>query len=207
MVIVGDVGLNVNRATLYRKEIDLLHEHVVRPGPLRPRATKRTASTIRTTYVRWTLNRNMQAYLELLASGAHSRRAADRPRGAGGRSAPQLYEELAKSGGAAAARRALEYPDETRLCPSAASAGRDPAAGRRGRPPRASLKYALVGAGAFGTACWCRRWRRRTTASSSAASCSRNAIEAGNFARANQVEVLATDLETVLDDPAHSTWS
>ena len=47
VVIVGDVGLNVERAVFYRKEIDLLMSTSYGPGPLRRRRTKPRATTIR----------------------------------------------------------------------------------------------------------------------------------------------------------------
>ena len=97
VVIVGDVGLNVQRAMFYRKEIDLLMSTSYGPGRY-DAAYEVEGRDYPFAYVRWTLNRNMQAYLELIASGALEDRAADRSRHLGGRGAGGL-QALGRRGG------------------------------------------------------------------------------------------------------------
>lgn len=68
VVLVGDVGLNLNRSDFYRKEIDFLISCSYGPG--RYDATyEEGGQDYPLPYVRWTENRNMQAYLQLLAAG------------------------------------------------------------------------------------------------------------------------------------------
>ncbi|MFO1171419.1 MAG: bi-domain-containing oxidoreductase [Hyphomicrobiaceae bacterium] len=68
VVLVGDVGLNLNRGDFYRKEIDFLISCSYGPG--RYDATyEEGGEDYPLPYVRWTENRNMQAYLHLLATG------------------------------------------------------------------------------------------------------------------------------------------
>src|SRR5204862_4771860 len=67
VVIVGDVGLNVDRAVFYRKEIDLLMSTSYGPGRYDP-GYEGEGRDYPIAHVRWTLNRNMQAYLELVAA-------------------------------------------------------------------------------------------------------------------------------------------
>src|SRR6267143_2149932 len=69
VVIVGDVGLKVEREVFYRKEIDLLMSTSYGPGRY-DAAYEAEGHDYPFAYVRWTLNRNMQAYLELIAGGA-----------------------------------------------------------------------------------------------------------------------------------------
>jgi predicted dehydrogenase/threonine dehydrogenase-like Zn-dependent dehydrogenase len=68
VVLVGDVGLNLNRGDFYRKEIDFLISCSYGPG--RYDATyEEGGQDYPLPYVRWTENRNMQAYLHLLSKG------------------------------------------------------------------------------------------------------------------------------------------
>ena len=68
VVIVGDVGLKVEREVFYRKEIDLLMSTSYGPGRY-DAAYEIDGHDYPFAYVRWTLNRNMQSYLELIARG------------------------------------------------------------------------------------------------------------------------------------------
>src|SRR5207245_7709281 len=68
VVIVGDVGLKVEREIFYRKEIDLLMSTSYGPGRY-DASYEVDGHDYPFGYVRWTLNRNMQAYLDLLARG------------------------------------------------------------------------------------------------------------------------------------------
>jgi predicted dehydrogenase len=63
------------------------------------------------------------------------------------------------------------------------------------------LRYALVGAGAFGTSMLVPQMAKRPDVFFLRGIVSRNTTQGGNFARANQVEVLATELAPVLADP------
>src|SRR5437899_8327595 len=109
VVIVGDIGLAVDRSVFYRKEIDLLMSTSYGPG--------RYDSTYEAegrdypfAYVRWTLNRNMQAYLELIASGRVNFDALiDRVVTID--EAPATYAELAKADDALPLGVLIHYPD------------------------------------------------------------------------------------------------
>lgn len=67
VVLVGDVGLNLNRADFYKKELDFLISSSYGPGRYDP-YYEEGGQDYPIGYVRWTENRNMQAYLELLAT-------------------------------------------------------------------------------------------------------------------------------------------
>ena len=66
VVIVGDVGLKVERAIFYRKEIDLLMSTSYGPGRY-DTAYEVEGHDYPIAYVRWTENRNMEEFLRLIA--------------------------------------------------------------------------------------------------------------------------------------------
>lgn len=68
LVLVGDVGLNLNRSDFYKKELDFLISSSYGPGRYDP-VYEEGGQDYPLPYVRWTENRNMQAYLEALAKG------------------------------------------------------------------------------------------------------------------------------------------
>ncbi len=68
VVLVGDVGLNLNRGDFYGKEIDFLISTSYGPGRYDANYEE-GGQDYPLPYVRWTENRNMQSYLKLIASG------------------------------------------------------------------------------------------------------------------------------------------
>ncbi|OQA35389.1 MAG: 4-carboxy-2-hydroxymuconate-6-semialdehyde dehydrogenase [Candidatus Dependentiae bacterium ADurb.Bin331] len=67
VVVVGDVGLGLERAPLYEKEIDFLISCSYGPGRYDANYEKQGID-YPYAYVRWTENRNMQAFVSLLAT-------------------------------------------------------------------------------------------------------------------------------------------
>ena len=68
VVVVGGVGLGVRREAMYAKELDLLMSTSYGPGRYDP-SYEEEGLDYPYAYVRWTENRNMHAYLELIAAG------------------------------------------------------------------------------------------------------------------------------------------
>jgi predicted dehydrogenase len=68
VVVVGSIGLNLNRRDFYSKELDLFISCSYGPGRYDP-VYEEEGNDYPLPYVRWTENRNMEAYLALLASG------------------------------------------------------------------------------------------------------------------------------------------
>ncbi|MBI4169316.1 MAG: bi-domain-containing oxidoreductase [Acidobacteria bacterium] len=68
VVIVGDVGLEIDRRLMYEKELDLLISTSYGPGRYDPLYEERGID-YPAPYVRWTENRNMAAFLGLLRDG------------------------------------------------------------------------------------------------------------------------------------------
>lgn len=198
VVIVGDIGLAVKRDVFYRKEVDLVMSTSYGPGRY-DRGYEEEGRDYPFGYVRWTLNRNMQAYLDLVAAG----RVTIEPlieRVVPVDEAPQAYKALAEGEDRLPLGVLLAYPDDPRALPEPADASRITLRGHR-RTREGAIRYALVGAGAFGTAMLVPQMAKRPERFFLRAVVSRNATAAGNFARANQVEILSTDLDAVLADP------
>ncbi|MGE5848597.1 MAG: bi-domain-containing oxidoreductase [Candidatus Methylomirabilota bacterium] len=68
VVVVGDVGLKLQRQDMYPKELDLLMSTSYGPGRYDP-LYEEGGLDYPYAYVRWTENRNMAAYLDLVGSG------------------------------------------------------------------------------------------------------------------------------------------
>ena len=185
VVIVGDVGLKVERDVFYRKEIDLLMSTSYGPGRYDP-SYEVDGHDYPFAYVRWTENRNMQSYLELLARGRIDvQPLVDRVISVD--EAPSAYRALVEGGGATPLGVLIRYPDDSRDLPEPAEATRVVIRGHR-PAPAGPLKYALVGAGAFGTSMLVPQMSRRRDRFFLKAVVSRNASQGGNFAREHQVE-------------------
>jgi len=199
VVIVGDVGLNVQRAVFYRKEIDLLMSTSYGPGRY-DQKYEADGQDYPYGYVRWTLNRNLQSYLELIASGRVNMDALiDRVITV--EEATAAYKALAGEAGTPPLGVLIRYPDDQRPLPEAPDATRITIRGHK--PPRPELiNAALVGAGAFGVAMLVPQMKKRKDRYFLRGVVSRNSTQGGNFARENGIEVLATELKTILDDPS-----
>ncbi|MGH8139431.1 MAG: bi-domain-containing oxidoreductase [Steroidobacteraceae bacterium] len=140
VVIVGDVGLNLRRADFYSKEIDLLISASYGPGRYDP-YYEEGGQDYPLGYVRWTENRNMGAYLGLVAGG-QVQLAVLEPRVFALPQAAEAYASL-RTGPGGAMLALLEYPTPE------ANAERVIRLPQRvaSRPGRA--RVALVGAGGF----------------------------------------------------------
>jgi predicted dehydrogenase len=195
-VLVGDVGLKIERDVFYRKEIDLLMSTSYGPGRYDP-SYETEGHDYPFAYVRWTINRNVETYLHLIAR----ERLSIRPlidRVVAVEETPIVYRELADADGGQPLGVLIRY-DHPAV--ETAAAERIVLRGHK-TPPDGVLRYALVGAGAFGTSMLVPQMKKRRDRFFLKAVVSRSASQGGNFARANQVEVLASDIDVVLKDPS-----
>jgi predicted dehydrogenase len=191
--------LKVEREVFYRKEIDLLMSTSYGPGRY-DAAYEIEGHDYPFAYVRWTLNRNMSSYLELLVRGRLDvQPLVDRVISVD--EAPDAYRALAAGTSALPLGVLIRYPDDPRDLPEPPDAARVVIRGHRGAPP-GPLAYALVGAGSFGTAMLVPQMKKRRDRFFLKAVVSRNASQGGNFARDNQVEIFASDMNEVLRDAA-----
>ncbi|MGE0751912.1 MAG: bi-domain-containing oxidoreductase [Variibacter sp.] len=139
VVLVGDVGLNIDRNDMYVKELDFLISTSYGPGRYDP-VYEEEGRDYPLAYVRWTENRNMQEYLRLLSTGALT--FANMPREVFPVSeATQAYESLKSP--AKPLLVVLRYPRrEEAAAPSVVL--------REARAPHSGkVRLALCGAGGF----------------------------------------------------------
>ncbi|CAG0992678.1 scyllo-inositol 2-dehydrogenase (NAD(+)) [Myxococcaceae bacterium] len=198
VVIVGDVGLHAERANFYRKEIDLLMSTSYGPGRY-DASYEEGGRDYPFAHVRWTLNRNMSAYLDQIARRRIDvRELIDRIVDVD--SAPRVYAELAAGGQGLPLGVLFRYPRDE----AAEAELAQPRVVLRGhrRARDGALRYALVGASAFGTAMLVPQMQKRPERFFLRGLVSRSMpSHAGNFARSQRVEVVTTDLDVVLADP------
>lgn len=198
VVLVGDVGLNIERPDFYRKEIDLLMSTSYGPGRY-DAAYETDGNDYPFAYVRWTENRNMESYLDLVSSGRLNIEPLidtvipiDE--------APETYKALAGGKGAKPLGVLISYPETEK--PDAPEKD-DAAITLRGhrKPQSGPINFALVGAGAFGTSMLVPQMQKQKDRFFLKAVVSSDATRGGNFARSQGVEILASDMEPVLSNP------
>jgi len=140
IVVVGDVPVRAARSDLYEKELELRIARSLGPGRY-DRDYEERGRDLPIGYVRWTEQRNLQAFVELVGTSrldptelTTHRFSIDE--------APRAFELLA--GGEAEERPfgiVIEYPEREEEAPPAVSARRRVAGG--------AVRIGLVGAGAF----------------------------------------------------------
>lgn len=195
VVIVGDIGLNVKRDVFYRKEIDLLMSTSYGPGRY-DRTYEVENRDYPFPYVRWTLNRNMQAYMEMIANKRlHPDRLIDREVSV--EQAASVYQEAVHS---STPPLGIVIRYETGRDPADDEAPRIELRGHR-ELPQGPIRYALIGIGAFGTSMLVPQMSKCSGRFALKGAVSRDTTRGGNFARAHQLEVLATTIDKILDDP------
>lgn len=198
VVIVGDVGLNVERALFYRKEINLLMSTSYGPGRY-DRTYEEMGRDYPYPYVRWTMNRNMQAYLDLVATGRlNVETLIDKEIDVD--EAPAAYKLLAEGGSDLPLGVLLRYGAEEPSAAVALPPTRMTVGGYK-KISQGPCRFALVGVGAFGTSMLVPQMQKHPRLFALRGVVSRDATRGGNFARANRLELLSTNLQDSLKDP------
>lgn len=140
VVIVGDVGLDLKRADFYSKELDLLISCSYGPGRYDGNYEEKGLD-YPISYIRWTENRNMQAYLKMIKDGRVNLNLLD-PKFYLIENAGDAYADLNKPGDKALLTF-LKYSEENlnlqrvMINPKAST------------PKEGVIKLALIGAGGF----------------------------------------------------------
>jgi predicted dehydrogenase/threonine dehydrogenase-like Zn-dependent dehydrogenase len=190
VVLVGDVPINIDRADVYAKEIDFRISTSYGPGRY-DRNYEERGLDYPVAYVRWTENRNMQAYLDLVASGAVQVDDLTATR-----------YPMAEAVAAYAALQAEPKPLNVILVyPEAAEPVRrvaNPAvrAGQAG-----TVRLALVGAGGFAKSTLLPIIRDERERFTLACVCARQGHTATAVAREHGAGYATTDFAAVLTDP------
>lgn len=141
IVVVGDVGLGVPRAALYEKELSLALSRSYGPGRYDPSYEERGVD-YPIGYVRWTEQRNMEAFLDALASGAINV-ASLLDRQCSVENAAQAYDEIRQSG---AYTVLIRYPERDFTRERVESPSPISVQARQGRE---SVFAGCIGAGSF----------------------------------------------------------
>jgi predicted dehydrogenase/threonine dehydrogenase-like Zn-dependent dehydrogenase len=192
VVVVGDVGLTLQRQEMYRKELDLLMSTSYGPGRYDP-TYEEGGLDYPYAYVRWTEQRNMAAYLDLVGGGKIQL-------------APLLTAvlPLAEADRAYEALRAEEGPLtvllQTPLVSEAAPLGRRLVLTRRRAPDRQRLRVAVIGAGSFAQGTHLPNLKQLADRYEIRAIVSRRGTSALSVARQYDAAVAATDYREVLAD-------
>jgi polar amino acid transport system substrate-binding protein len=144
IVVVGDVPVEASRALLYEKELELRLSRSYGPGRY-DRDYEERGRDLPAAHVRWTEQRNLEAFIELVSSGRLDPDELTTHRFEVER-APEAYELLSDGGddGVRAFGILLEYP---------AQLERSEPAPRPSRPhAAASGRLGVIGAGSFARA-------------------------------------------------------
>jgi predicted dehydrogenase len=193
VVIVGGVGLTIRRDVMYAKELDLLISTSYGPGRY-DLTYEEEGVDYPYSYVRWTENRNMQAYLQLIASGRiglsalTNRRMSVSEAGDAFRAlkeeSPRPYTVL------------LEYPNTNQAGVIRQITLRSPVSVKTGR-----VRLAILGAGSFARAVHVPNLQRLNDRFQIEAIVTRHGPTALVAARQVGARVAATDYKEVLRDP------
>ena len=192
IVVVGETTIAVERAPMYEKELELRMSRSYGPGRY-DRDYEERGRDLPAGYVRWTEQRNMQAFLDLVASGrvapgdltTHSFLVDD---------APDAYRLLTEPGDERPFGVLLEYTAEPDVL--------------RSQPPRPAAKradagtpgVALIGAGAFARATLIPALK--DAGASLVAVASGGGLSAADVATRFGFERVASSIEEILEDAA-----
>lgn len=194
VVLVGDVGLNLNRSDFYLKELDFFISTSYGPGRY-DQNYEEGGLDYPISYVRWTENRNMGEYLRLLAEGKvkvapliGATYEIDK--------APEAYDAL-KLQGPKPLMVLLSYPHETD--PSVYSRKvANPVAVPKGT---GKIQLAVVGAGSYAKGMHLPMLRALADRFQIRAVVSRTGHNAKETAATFEAEYASTDFRDVLNDP------
>jgi predicted dehydrogenase len=195
VVVVGDVGMDIDRADFYMKEAELRVSRSYGPGRYDPEYEEQ-GRDYPYDYVRWTENRNMQEFLRLVATGTIDLEPLiDRTFSV--ESADDAYRAAAGRDGSGNLGVVLRYPGAT---PSEALADRRVAAVVPRASEESGLAFALIGPGSFASEVHLPNLTRLAPAVSLRAIVGRTANAAREAARQHAAAYATTDLDAALAD-------
>ncbi len=206
LVVVGDIPVNISRALIYEKELELRVSRSYGPGRY-DRDYEERGRDLPAGYVRWTEQRNLQAFIDLIATGKVAPAELTTHR-FDIEAAPDAYALLTDS---TAKRRPfgilLAYSYEE-PAPEPGRSGRTPIR----RNPGESVRVGLIGAGSFARSVLvpCLRVEGATlvaAASDRGLSAADLAAQAGfeRAAEAPEEIILDADIDAVVIATRHST--
>lgn len=190
VVLVGDVGLHIDRNDMYAKELDFLISTSYGPGRYDP-VYEEEGQDYPLAYVRWTENRNMQEYLRLLASGEVK--------------FDNMPTEVFAIEDATAAYEKLKSPDRPLLVvlryPHNDEARKPSVEIRRSEPRSGKIRLALAGAGGFALGVHLPNLSKLTDCYQLGAVMSRTGANAVMAANRFGAAKATTDFDEIINDP------
>ena len=197
VVVVGDVGLSVPRRSYYHKEIELVISRSYGPGRY-DQVYEEQGHDYPYGYVRWTEQRNMQAFVDLLARGTihmqplitHRFPVAE---------APAAYELIAGKPSEPYLGVVITYPGDT--VPARSVEVPRPKEKSPTRPLGKRVGVAVVGAGAFLSSVLLPVLKKEDGVEFVGVA-NRNGVSARNGARRFGFRYASTDMKELLADPA-----
>lgn len=191
VVLVGDVGLNLKREDFYQKELDFFISTSYGPGRYDP-YYEEEGQDYPLPYVRWTENRNMEAYLRLLADGRIDlRNLAHEPYDV--EQADEAYALLANEGEKPLLMLLRYASSHTELVRKVVL--------RSGVTKTGRIQVALVGAGSFAQGIHLPNLVKLRADYQVRAIMSRTGTTARAVAEQYEASYATTDFSAVLDDP------
>jgi predicted dehydrogenase len=194
VVLVGDVPIAFDRADVYAKEIDFRISSSYGPGRY-DRAYEEGGLDYPAGYVRWTENRNMSAYLDLLAQRAVRIDDLVATRFAIG-DAASAYAALQGDGTDKPLSAILTYPQPAGVEPQPRIANPSVVTGRSG-----AVRLAVIGAGGFAKGTLLPIVKSEADRFTLHSVCSRQGHTAAAAARQFGAANATTDVAGVLSDP------
>jgi predicted dehydrogenase/threonine dehydrogenase-like Zn-dependent dehydrogenase len=191
VVLVGDVGLDIKRSDMYKKELDFLISCSYGPGRY-DSSYEEGGQDYPLPYVRWTENRNMETYLHLLANGQVKLNNLSKARFPI-EEAPAAYESL-KSGSDRPLMVILEYPN-TEAVPSRTVQLRSTSSKEK------TVRVALAGAGNFAAGMHLPNMVKLRDRFTLRGVMSRTGSNARGIANQFQASYATTDFDEILSDP------
>jgi predicted dehydrogenase/threonine dehydrogenase-like Zn-dependent dehydrogenase len=195
VVLVGDVGLHLNREDFYVKEIDFLISTSYGPGRY-DRRYEEQGLDYPVAYVRWTENRNMAEYIRLLAE----RRVQLEPLISARfpvEQAPAAYASIGGSGADRPMMVLLNYPQQ----PGQADGSRTLALKSSPRSQQGAVRVAVIGAGSFARSAHLPNMRSMGDRFALHAVVTNSGHSAAAVANQFGARYASTDYEAVLADP------
>lgn len=193
VVLVGDVGLDINREDIYAKELDFFISTSYGPGRYDEKYEEH-GMDYPVSYVRWTENRNMAEYLRLVSEGkVNINRLISVTYPV--EDAPKAYADLQQAG-----ERSLialisykqVQPDDNR---------RVDVSPFKGKSHSGKIRIAVVGAGAFARGTHLPNLQKLSDMYEIRAICSRTGHNAKSTAKKFNADYATTDFEQILTDP------
>ncbi len=193
VVVVGQVPMQLPRGPFYEKELSVYYSRSYGPGRY-DAAYEEAGVDYPIGYVRWTENRNMEAYLEQIESAKVAPEALLTHRFSV-QDAPKAYELVAQPGSQFVVGVLLEYPEASATVPTILRLSEAPISSRKGQQ-----RIGVIGAGSFATSSLLPHLKKNPSVQFTTI-CTQHGHTAKHAAKTWGFAACTTRADDVLDDP------